>query len=108
MMKHMLMAACLALPLAAVQAEEKKHSPAQAARQEKMAACNKQAGEKKLGGDERKQFMSQCLSAAGVPAAKGEHKMTQQERMAACNKQAGDKALKGDERKAFMSKCLSG
>jgi hypothetical protein len=52
--------------------------------------------------------MSQCLSAAGVPAAKGEHKMTQQEKMAACNKQAGDKALKGDERKAFMSKCLSG
>jgi hypothetical protein len=43
-----------------------------------------------------------------VPAAKGEHKMTQQEKMAACNKQAGDKALKGDERKAFMSKCLSG
>jgi len=83
MMKHMLMAACLALPLAAVQAEEKKHSPAQAAQQEKMAACNKQAGE-------------------------GEHKMTQQEKMAACNKQAGDKALKGDERKAFMSKCLSG
>ena len=108
MMKHVLMIACLALPLAAVQADENKHSPAQATQQEKMAACNKQAGELKLSGDERKKFMSQCLSAAGAPAARGEHKMTQQEKMAACNKQAGDKALKGDERKAFMSKCLSG
>jgi hypothetical protein len=31
--------------------------------QNKMKACNKEAGEKKLKGDERKQFMSDCLSA---------------------------------------------
>ncbi len=108
MIKRVLIAACLALPLAAVQAEEKKPSPAQAAQQEKMTACNKQAGEKKLTGDERKKFMSQCLSAEGVPAAKGDHKMTQQEKMTACNKQAGEKKLAGDDRKKFMSQCLSG
>ncbi len=33
------------------------------AQQEKMKACNKEAGEKKLAGDERKKFMSSCLSA---------------------------------------------
>ncbi|WP_455389210.1 PsiF family protein [Petrachloros mirabilis] len=33
-----------------------------AAQQEKMKACNKEAGEKKLAGDERKKFMSTCLS----------------------------------------------
>jgi len=27
-----------------------------------MTMCNKQAGEKKLAGDERKKFMSGCLS----------------------------------------------
>jgi hypothetical protein len=32
------------------------------AQQEKMKACNKEAGEKKLAGDERKKFMSTCLS----------------------------------------------
>ncbi|HLZ35482.1 MAG TPA: PsiF family protein [Nitrospira sp.] len=32
------------------------------AQQEKMKTCNKEAGEKKLTGDERKQFMSTCLS----------------------------------------------
>jgi hypothetical protein len=32
------------------------------AQQEKMKACNTEAGEKKLKGDERKKFMSTCLS----------------------------------------------
>ena len=32
------------------------------AQQEKMKACNKEAGQKKLAGDERKKFMSSCLS----------------------------------------------
>ncbi len=32
------------------------------AQQEKMKACNKEAGEKKLAGDDRKKFMSTCLS----------------------------------------------
>jgi hypothetical protein len=68
--------------------------------QDKMAACNKEAGDKK--GDERKAFMSTCLS--NKPAA-AEKKMTQQEKMTACNKEAGDK--KGDDRKTFMKQCLS-
>jgi hypothetical protein len=33
------------------------------AQQEKMKTCNKEAGEKKLAGDERKTFMSTCLSS---------------------------------------------
>ena len=74
-------------------ADEKKPT----AQQEKMKACNTQAGDKK--GDERKAFMSECLKA-GAPAAP----MTQQDKMKVCNTKAGDK--KGDERKTFMSECL--
>ena len=70
--------------------------------QEKMAACNKDAGAKNLKGDERKKFMSECLAADKPSAAQ----KAQQEKMTACNKEAGDKALKGDERKKFMSTCL--
>jgi hypothetical protein len=92
-MKAILVAACLALPFAVSAAEEKKVTP----QQQKMADCNKQAADKNLKGDERKAFMSTCLSAK--PAS-------QEDRMAACNKQAGEKNLKGDERKAFMSTCL--
>jgi len=93
MLKQLAMAACLVLPLAAV---------AETAQQQKMTACNKEAGDKKLTGDARKQFMSQCLSASGKP------KMTQQEKMGYCNKEAGTKKLEGDARKQFMSQCLSG
>jgi hypothetical protein len=72
-------------------------SKAPTAQQDKMKACNKDAGDKSLKGDERKSFMSQCLSAK---------KPSQQDKMKTCNKEAGDKSLKGDERKKFMSDCL--
>jgi hypothetical protein len=39
-------------------------SPAQKAQQEKMKACNAEAGKKELKGDERKKFMSECLKGA--------------------------------------------
>lgn len=93
MLKHVLIAACFALPLTAA-AQEKM-----TAQQTKMATCNKDAGDKKLEGDARKKFMSECLSAK---------KMSQQDKMKSCNKEAGEKKLAGDERKKFMSSCLSG
>jgi hypothetical protein len=75
-------------------ADEKKANP----QQERMKACNTQAGDKK--GDERKAFMSQCLKGgAAMP-------MTQQDKMKKCNADASAKSLKGDERKSFMSECL--
>jgi uncharacterized protein HemX len=75
------------------------------AQQERMKSCNAQASKKEMKGDERKAFMSKCLSAdSGKPSAK---QTAQQERMKSCNAQAGKKELKGEERKAFMSKCLS-
>lgn len=101
MVKQALLAVCIALPLAALAADEKKPT----AQQQRMTACNKEASEKKLAGDERKKFMSECLSGKAVAAA--DKKLTpQQERMRACNKQAGDKKLEGDARKKFMSECL--
>jgi hypothetical protein len=75
-------------------ADEKKPNP----QQERMKACNAQAGDKK--GDERKAFMSKCLKGEDTAP------MTQQEKMKKCNADATAKALKGDDRKAFMSDCL--
>jgi hypothetical protein len=84
-----------AFALSAQAADEKKPT----AQQTKMTTCNKEAGDKKLAGDERKAFMKTCLSAK---------KETQQDKMKSCNKEAGDKKLAGDERKKFMSGCLKG
>jgi len=69
------------------------------AQQQKMVACNQQAKEKSLKGDERKTFMSDCLKAEKAHNA-------QHEKMKDCNKQATGK--KGAERKSFMKECLSG
>ena len=56
-----LLALGLSLSLGAAHAEDAAKTP----QQNKMASCNKEAGEKK--GDERKKFMSECLKAK--PAA---------------------------------------
>lgn len=95
-MKHLiaLLAASLALTLTAARADDKGNTP----QQNKMAACNKQAGDKK--GDERKQFMSQCLSnkPAAAPGANAAPN-------AACEKAAAEKNLHGAAKGSFIKKC---
>jgi len=66
---------------------------AENAQQERMKACNKEAGDKK--GDDRKKFMSTCLS---------DKKKADDNKMAACNTKS--KGMKSDERKKFMSDCM--
>ena len=50
-------------PVALASMKKREPTPAQKAQQEKMTACNKEAGDKALKGDERKKFMSTCLKA---------------------------------------------
>lgn len=63
------------------------------AQQERMTACNKEAADKK--GDERKKFMSTCLS---------NKKKESDNKMATCNTKS--KGMTADERKKFMSDCM--
>ena len=90
-----------AAPAAAASAS----APAKTAQQSKMGTCNTDAKTKALKGDERKAFMTDCLSTS--PAAAAAEPATQQGKMKTCNVDAKTKALKGDERKAFMKECLS-
>ena len=99
-MKALCVATCLALMFpGAVVAADGKSDKELTAQQMRMKECNQKAADKK--GDERKKFMSECLSGK-----EPEKKMTQQEKMKVCNQKAGDR--KGDERKKFMSECLKG
>jgi len=66
---------------------------AENAQQERMKACNADAADKK--GDERKKFMSTCLSTK---------KKASDNKMAACNTKS--KGITGDDRKKFMSDCM--
>lgn len=97
-MKQLIIALTLA-GLSSLAAAQASAPAAPTVQQNKMGACNQQAGDKK--GDERKAFMKECLSA------KADAKATQQNKMKTCNADAKTKALKGDERKAFMKECLS-
>ena len=97
-MKSLFTALLLGTALCTAQAQTA--APASAAKaptaqQEKMKTCNAEAGDMK--GDERKAFMSKCLSAKPE---------TQQEKMARCS--AANKGKKGDEYKAAQSECLKG
>ena len=83
----------------AAEAEKKAPSAAQLAQQEKMKSCNAEAKTNALKGDERKKFMSECLSSKPAPSS-------QQDKMKSCNAEAATKELKGDARKSFMSECL--
>ncbi|HUL65668.1 MAG TPA: PsiF family protein [Burkholderiaceae bacterium] len=104
MIGKVLIAACLVLPVAALAANERQLTP----QQQKMTDCNKQAGDKKLHGDERKAFLSSCLKADSHAAAGDKKPTPQQQKMTDCNKQAGSRKLAGDEREQFMSTCLKG
>jgi hypothetical protein len=55
--------AATAAPAPAVVAKPATASDKKLTQQEKMKTCNKDAGDKKLKGDERKKFMSDCLKA---------------------------------------------
>jgi hypothetical protein len=74
--------------------------------QNKMGTCNAEAKTKDLKGDERKKFMSECLSAKPPAPAASEAGTPQQNKMKTCNADAKTNDLKGDERKKFMSECL--
>ncbi len=98
-----LVALGLALAVGGAHAAEDKAPTAQ---QNKMKTCNADAKTKDLKGDERKKFMSDCLSAKPAAAA-ADAGTSQQNKMKTCNADAKTKDLKGDERKKFMSECLS-
>jgi len=77
------------------------------AQQEKMKSCNAEATTQHLKGDDRKHFMSTCLSASGS-ASSGKTLTPQQQKMSSCSKEAAAKKLSGGDRKQFMSTCLKG
>ena len=79
----------------AVEAPAEEPKPAMNSQQNKMVTCNKEAAGKK--GDERKQFMSECLKAkpeaAAAPADDG------------CDAKATEKKLAGAAKTSFEKKC---
>ena len=102
-MKKLLIALCLTLAAGSAFAKDEKADTPQ---QNKMGACNKEAKEKAMKGDDRKAFMKSCLSNKAAAAEEKKELTPQQMKMQNCNKEAKEKAMKGPDRKKFMSECL--
>jgi hypothetical protein len=83
-------------------AADKKPTP----QQERMGTCNRDAKDKKLAGDARKEFMKDCLGGKPAAAADKRKVATRQGKMGKCNAEAREKKIAGADRKAFMSNCL--
>jgi len=80
-MKRLLSVLTCLLVVAAAPAlaqDKKAPSDAQKKQQERMAACNKQAGDKKLKGDERKKFIGRCRAQRKAEGSAGQDGRLQQ------------------------------
>lgn len=89
-----------------LRAEDAAGKPAN--QREKFAACAHDS--KGLKGEERREFMSDCLKAHAPHEARNTvlGAAAGQGRLQPCNAEADRRKLHGDERSAFMSACLKG
>ena len=86
-----------AAPAAAPAPAAAAAAPAANSQQNKMKECQATAGEKKLEGKARQDFVNTCLKAKPEKA---------ESKMAMCNKKTA--GLKGDERNKAQSECMKG
>jgi len=72
--------------------------------QDKMKTCNNLADKKGLKGDDRKNFMQDCLGKAGNQPL---NEMSQKDKMNVCKNLADRKNLNGDDRRSFLKDCMN-
>jgi hypothetical protein len=75
-----------------------------ASQQDKMKACNNVADNRGLKGDDRKNFMQDCLSKAGSQPLSD---MSQKDKLNVCKNLADRKNLKGEDRRSFLKDCMN-
>jgi hypothetical protein len=93
----------LSLALSAAQPAQAA-APQAPSQQDKMKACNNLADNKGLKGDDRKNFMQDCLSKAGSQPLDD---MNQKDKLNACKNLADKKNLKGEDRRSFLKDCMN-
>ena len=107
--KSLVITTCLfcalgALVTARPAAARDRQGPA-ASNQDKVRACNDLADRKNLKGDDRKNFLQDCISK--TTDVKPPSEMSQKEKLDACKSLADKKNLKGDERRTFLKDCMN-
>jgi hypothetical protein len=76
----------------------------QGSQQDKVKACNNTADRKGLKGDDRKNFMQDCLAKTGNQQL---NDMSQKDKMNVCKNLADRKNLTGSDRRSFLKDCMN-
>jgi hypothetical protein len=77
------------------------------AAKKKAKACNAQATEHKLQGDELTAYLRSCIASEGPVTARQEP-VSRVEKEKQCNALANSRTLTGAERDAFVRSCIAG
>ena len=72
--------------------------------QDQVKACNDMADNKALKGDDRKNFIQECLKKAGNQQL---NEMSQKDKMNTCKNLADKKNLTGGDRRSFIKDCMN-
>jgi len=78
---------------------------AQSSQQDKITACNNLADKKGLKGDDRKNFIQNCLNQATDVQRPSD--MSTKDKANACKDLADKKNLKGEDRRSFLKDCMN-
>ena len=73
-------------------------------KQDRMKACNNLDDNKGLKGDDRKNFMQDCLSKGGYEKL---NDMSQKDKINVCKNLADRKNLTGSDRRSFIKDCMN-
>ena len=76
----------------------------ESSQQDRVKTCNNMADKKGLKGDDRKNFMQDCLNKAGNEKL---NEMSQKDKMNVCKNLADKKNLTGNYRMSFLKDCMN-
>ena len=82
-----------------------KGSGTSVSQQDKARACNDLADKKGLKGEDRKNFLQDCLSKTSN--TKSLDDMSQRDKLDACKNLADKRNLKGEDRRSFLKDCMN-
>ncbi len=80
-------------------------NPSQASQQDKVNACKNLADKKGLTGDDRKNFMQDCINKTADVQKPSD--MSTKDKMNSCKSLADKKNLTGADRKSFLKDCMN-
>jgi hypothetical protein len=99
---------CMALTVTLMMTLSLATSPmltaAQSSQQDKITACNNLADKKGLKGDDRKNFMQDCINKTADVQKPSD--MSTKDKMNSCKDLADKRNLKGSDRRSFIKDCM--